>query len=74
MACDNATLAAERGRTRQALLQAPERELETIRQAPTRAKRRWRGQGPMALRVGTVLQRCKVGKHCQSARTAKQRQ
>jgi Transposase DDE domain len=63
MACYNATLADERGRTREALLQATERELETIRQATTRAKRRLTGQGNIALRVGKVLQRFKVGKH-----------
>jgi Transposase DDE domain len=63
--CYNATLADERGRTREALLQATERELETIRQATTRAKRRLMGQGNIALRVGKVLQRFKVGKHFQ---------
>lgn len=65
IACYNATLADERGRTREALLQATERELETIRQATTRAKRRLMGQGNIALRVGKVLQRFKVGKHFQ---------
>src|ERR671922_1409099 len=63
IACYNATLADERGRTREALLQATERELEAIRQATTRAKRRLTGQGNIALRVGKVLQRFKVGKH-----------
>ena len=63
IACYNATLADERERTREALLQATERELETIRQATTRAKRRLTGQGNIALRVGKVLQRFKVGKH-----------
>jgi DDE family transposase len=63
IACYNATLADERGRKREALLQATERELETIRQATTRAKRRLTGQGNIALRVGKVLQRFKVGKH-----------
>lgn len=63
MACANATLADARERTREALLPATARELETIRQATTRAKRRLTGQGNMALRVGKVLQRCKVGKH-----------
>jgi Transposase DDE domain len=65
IACYNATLADERGRTREAFLQATERELETIRQATTRAKRRLMGQGNIALRVGKVLQRFKVGKHFQ---------
>jgi hypothetical protein len=64
IACYNATLADARGRTRAALLQATERELALIRQATTRAKRRLTGQGNIALRVGKVLQRFKVGKHC----------
>jgi Transposase DDE domain len=63
IACYNATLADERGRKREALLQATERELETIAQATTRAKRRLTGQAKIALRVGKVLQRFKVGKH-----------
>src|SRR5215470_9129322 len=63
IACSNAPLADERGRTREALLQATERELATMRQATTRAQRRLTGQGNMALRVGKVLQRFQVGKH-----------
>lgn len=74
IACYNATLADERGRTREALLQATERELETIRQATTRAKRRLMGQGNIALRVGKVLQRFKVGKHFQIEITDEQLQ
>jgi hypothetical protein len=57
IACCNAALAQERLRKREALLQAPERELETIRQATTRATRRLRGQATIALRVGKVLNR-----------------
>ena len=63
IACSKAPLADERGRTREALLQATERELATMRQATTRAQRRLTGQGNMALRVGKVLQRFQVGKH-----------
>jgi hypothetical protein len=63
IACYNATLADERGRKREALLQATERELETIGQATTRTKRRLTGQAKIALRVGKALQRFKVGKH-----------
>src|SRR5215510_3718286 len=63
IACYNATLADERRRKREALLQATERELETIGQATTRAKRRLTGQAKIALRVGKALQRFKVGKH-----------
>jgi len=63
IACYNVTLADERGRKREALLQATERELEMLGQATTRAKRRLTGQGQMALRVGKVLNRFKMGKH-----------
>src|SRR5262245_32296770 len=63
IACDNVTLADERRRKREALLQATERALETIRQATTRAKRRLTGQDQIALRVGKVLNRFKMGKH-----------
>ncbi len=63
IACRNAALAQERTRKREALLQATERELDTIRQATTRAKRRLRGQDTIALRVGKVLNRFKMGKH-----------
>jgi hypothetical protein len=59
----NATLAQERARKREALLQATERELEIIRQATLRAKRPLRGQGTIALRVGKVLNRFKMRKH-----------
>ena len=52
----NAMLADERGRKREALLQATERELETIGQATTRAMRRLTGQAKIALRVGKALQ------------------
>src|SRR5215471_4935097 len=63
IACYNATLADERRCTREALLQATERELETIRQATTGARRALTGQAKIALRVGKALQRFKVGKH-----------
>src|SRR5919198_2395028 len=63
IACYNATLADERGRTRETLLQVTEHELETIGQATTRAKRRLTGQDQIALRVGKVLNRFKMGKH-----------
>ena len=63
VACYNAALAAERGRKREDLLQATERELETIRQATRRIKRRLKGQDQIALRVGKVLNRFKMRKH-----------
>lgn len=64
IACDNVALAQERTRKREALLQATGRELDTMRQATTRAKRRLRGQDTIAWRVGKVLNRFKMGKHC----------
>lgn len=63
IACRNPTLAEERARKREALLQATERELEPIRQATQRTKRRLTGQAKIALRVGKVLNRFKMGKH-----------
>jgi hypothetical protein len=62
-ACYHAPLADERGRQREALLQATARELETIGQATTRAKRRVTGQAQLALRGGKVLNRFKRGTH-----------
>jgi Transposase DDE domain len=61
--CRNGALAAERARQREALLRAPEQELETVRQATLRPKRRLLGQTKIALRVGKVLNRFKMGKH-----------
>jgi len=63
IACCNAALAQERTRKREALLQATEQELDTIRQATRRTKRPLRGQGNIALRVGKVLNRFKMSKH-----------
>jgi hypothetical protein len=65
IACRNPRLAEERARKREALLQATERELATIAQATTRAKRRLTGQATIALRVGKVRNRFKMGKHFQ---------
>jgi transposase len=63
IACRNPLLAAERARKREALLQATERELDTIVQATTRPKRRLTGEAAIALRVGQVRNRFKMGKH-----------
>jgi Transposase DDE domain len=63
IACRNATLAAERARKREDLLQATERELDKIVHATTRAQRRLSGQDKIALRVGKVRNRFKMGKH-----------
>jgi DDE family transposase len=61
--CKNPWLAAERARKRAELLEATERELAKIAAATARAKRPLRGQARIALRVGKVLGRRKVGKH-----------
>jgi hypothetical protein len=63
IACRNATLAAERARKREDLLQATERELDKIVHATTRAQRRLTGRDKIALRVGKVRNRFKMGKH-----------
>jgi hypothetical protein len=61
--CRNPLLATERARKREELLQATEKELDRIVQATARASRPLRGQEQIALRVGKVIQRFKVGKH-----------
>ena len=61
--CRNPLLAEERSRKRQELLQGTERALEPIAAATRRAKRALRGKEHIALRVGKVLDRHKVGKH-----------
>jgi Transposase DDE domain len=66
IACRNPLLADERTRKREALLQATERELDAIVQATTRAKRRLTGQAAIALRLGKVRNRFKMGKHFQT--------
>ena len=61
--CRNPLLAAERSRKREELLQATETELEKIRQATLRPKRRLKGKDKIGLRAGRVLNRFKMGKH-----------
>jgi transposase len=63
--CRNPLLAEERRRKREELLLATERELQKVGQATTRAKRKLRGKDRIALRVGRVLGRFKMGKHFQ---------
>jgi hypothetical protein len=63
IACRNPLLQAERARKREDLLAATERELEAIAQATQRPKNRLQGKDRIALRVGKVLDRFKVGKH-----------
>ncbi len=69
IACRNPLLAEERARTRESLLQATERELEKIAAATRRKQKPLRGQDQIALRVGKVLGRYKVGKHFRLAIT-----
>ena len=61
--CRNPLLAAERARKRQALLEGTEREFEKIAAATTRKTRRLRGKDDIAMRVGQVRNKYKVGKH-----------
>jgi Transposase DDE domain len=61
--CKNPLLAEERARKRGELLEATQRELATIAAATARGTRPLRGQARIALRVGKVLGRRKVGKH-----------
>ncbi|MBD3266390.1 IS1634 family transposase [bacterium] len=63
VACRNPLLAAERKRKREELLQATEKELEKIVAATQRARRPLQGKDKIALRVGKVFGRFKVGKH-----------
>jgi transposase len=61
--CKNPFLTKERGRKREELLQATEKELSAIVEATRRAKRRLKGKEKIALRVGKVLGRFKMRKH-----------
>jgi transposase len=61
--CRNPLLAAERARVREAVLQATEVELDAIVRATTRTRQRLSGQDHIGIRVGKVINQCKVGKH-----------
>jgi DDE family transposase len=63
IACRNPLLQAERARKREDLLAATEQELTAIALATQRPKNRLQGKDRIALRVGRVLNRFKVGKH-----------
>jgi hypothetical protein len=63
IACKNPLLAEERGRKREELLKATEKELDQIVQASQRSKRALKGQDRIGMRVGKVLGRFKVAKH-----------
>jgi hypothetical protein len=61
--CKNPLLAEARARKRRELLEATEGDLAKIAAATQRATRPLRGQARIALRVGKILGRRKVGKH-----------
>jgi len=61
--CRNPLLAAERARKRKELLEATEQELEKIVVATQRKSRRLKGEDKIALRVGKVRNKYKMGKH-----------
>src|SRR6266480_3625080 len=63
VACFNPLLAAERGRKRQELLAATEKELDKIAKEVARRTRKPIGQADIALKVGKVLHRFKMAKH-----------
>ena len=63
IACYNPFLAADRARTRGELLDATEAELAKIDAATRRARRPLRGKDNIALAVGKVINKKKVGKH-----------
>ena len=63
IACRNPLLQQERARKREELLQATERELQPIVEATQRQKNRLRGKDQIALRVGKIIDRFKMGKH-----------
>jgi transposase len=63
VACRNPLLAQERTRKRGELLEATERELRRIAAAVGRERNPLRSKERIALRVGAVLNRYKVGKH-----------
>jgi hypothetical protein len=65
IACYNPLLADERQRKRQKLLAATEKKLDEIVAATQRTRQPLRGEQKIALRVGKLLGRSKMGKHFQ---------
>jgi transposase len=63
IACRNPFLATERAATREALLEATEKELEKIFTATTRENRPLKVAAAIGVRVGKVMNRYKVAKH-----------
>lgn len=63
IACRNPLLAEERSRKRNELLEATEKQLKKIVAATQRKKKPLRGRKEIALAVGKILGRYKMGKH-----------
>jgi transposase len=63
VACRDPALAKERTRKREELLAATEALLAEVKAAVERDKRPYRGKDRIALRVGKLINRYKVGKH-----------
>lgn len=63
IACRNPLLQQERARKREELLQATERDLQQIVDSTQRSRNRLQGKDRIALRVGKVINRFKMGKH-----------
>jgi len=63
MVCKNPLLAEVRKRKREDLLCATEKHLESVKAATTRQRRPLKGKDKIALRVGKVIGRFKMGKH-----------
>jgi transposase len=63
IACRNPLLAAERGRKRQELLAATEKDLARIRSATERARKPLRGKDAIGVAVGKVIGHYKMAKH-----------
>ena len=63
MVCHNPLLEEERGRKRRELLQATEKELTKVRKQVERRKKKPLQEAEIALKVGKVLGRYKMGKH-----------
>ena len=63
IACRNPLLAEERGRKREELLRATEKEIEKIVVATQRKKAPLKGKDLIGVRVGKVVGRYKMGKH-----------
>jgi hypothetical protein len=61
--CRNPTLAEQRRRKREALLQATQQDLDAIVSATARARRPLRGKDAIGLRVGRVINAHKMAKH-----------